>query len=58
MSARKLAVGAAIAVSVVAFIALRAQTFVMFQGVNPLAAIAAVIVAVVGIVWLKKTAKP
>jgi hypothetical protein len=51
------AIGAVIFLVSILTTALAAETYLTFQSINPAAAIAAVAVAIIGIAWLKKTAK-
>jgi hypothetical protein len=56
LSNKNSAIGAALAlVSVIAFLVLFTLTYPTLQGINPTAAFAAITVAVIGIVWFKKT---
>jgi hypothetical protein len=58
VSSRKIAVGAVLVVSLVVLAALLMQTYALLQDFNPIAAMAAILVIVIGTVWLVKTAKP
>ncbi len=55
MSSKSFAIGAVIVLSIVSCITLLAETYMALQAVNPVAILAAVTVALVGIAWLKKT---
>jgi hypothetical protein len=46
-----------IAISLATLIALFAETYATLQNINPVAAIAAATVVLIGLVWFKKTAK-
>ena len=43
--------------SLIAFVVLFAEAYATLQSVNPIAAVAAAVVAVIGIIWFKKTSK-
>jgi hypothetical protein len=56
LSNRTLAIGTAIVlVSLVTCLALVAESYAIVQSINPIAAIAAITVALIGIAWFKKT---
>jgi len=57
LSNKNLAVGTVIVLVSFVAAALVAETYVTLQAINPIAALAAVTVALIGIAWLKKTAK-
>ena len=57
LGSRKIAFGAVLAVSLVGLAALLTQVFSVLQGINPIAAAAAVMVSVVGTIWLVRTAR-
>jgi hypothetical protein len=54
---RNLTVGAIALVSLIALIAFFTETYAALQYINPAAAIASVAVAIIGIIWFRKTAK-
>jgi L-arabinose isomerase len=54
---RNIAVGTAILLSLITLAAFFALVFSTLQAINPAAAMAAIVVALVGILWFKKTAK-
>jgi hypothetical protein len=57
LSNKNIAVGATILVSMIAFITLLTETYMTFRGFDPVAIAAAIIVAVIGLVWFRKTIK-
>ena len=57
MSTKSIAIGIAIVVVSIIGVAIT-EPYVIMHGINPAAALAAVTVAVIGVMWLKKTAKP
>ena len=57
MSTKKIAISAVIVVSIITFVTLLAETYMTLQGFNPAAAIAAITVAVIGVMWFKKAAR-
>jgi len=57
MSNKIIAFGTVILFVSIVAIALAAETYLTLQAVNPVAAIAAVTVALIGIAWLHKTAR-
>ncbi|MGA3290984.1 MAG: hypothetical protein ABSD42_12175 [Candidatus Bathyarchaeia archaeon] len=57
MSNKNVASTVIVVVSLIALIALFTENYVTLQDINPAAAIAAVTVALIGIMWFKKTAK-
>ena len=58
MSNKNLAIGTLIILVAIITAGLLAETFLTLQGINPIGVLAAAVIAVVGVVWLKKTAKP
>ena len=58
MSNKNIAISAVILFSIATFVTLLAEAYMTLQGINPVAVIAAITVALIGIVWFKKTAKP
>jgi hypothetical protein len=58
MGNKNIAIGTVLVLVSIVTIALVAETFLTLQGINPIAALAAVTVAVIGIAWFKKTVKP
>ena len=58
MSNKNFAIGTLIVLVSIVTVGLLAEAFLTLQGINPIAALAAITVAVIGVVWLKKTAKP
>ena len=56
MSNRNIAIGTAIILFSTITITLISETYLALQGINPLAAIAALTVAIIGVAWFKKTA--
>ena len=58
MSNKNFAIGTLIVLVSIVTIGLLAEALLTLQGINPIAALAAITVAVIGVVWLKKTAKP
>ena len=57
LSNKNVAISAVILVSIITFVALLGETYVALQGINPAAALAAVAVVLVGILWFRKAAK-
>ena len=58
MSNKHIAIGTVIIfVSLITCLAFFTATFAALQGINPTAAIVAITVAVIGILWFKKTTK-
>jgi heme/copper-type cytochrome/quinol oxidase subunit 2 len=58
LSNKTIAVGTAIIIiSLITLAALSAEIYGTLQSINPIAAAAAVTVAIIGIIWLKKTTK-
>jgi hypothetical protein len=57
LSNKNLAIGTLIVLVCFAAAALVAETYLALQTVNPIAALAAIIVAFIGIAWLKKTTR-
>lgn len=58
MNNKNVAIGTVIIlVSVITFIAFFTETYTTLLSINPAAAMVAITVAVIGIVWFKKTAK-
>ncbi len=55
MSSKHIAISAVIIVSIVTFLALLEETYVVLQAINPIAVAAAITVALIGIAWFKKT---
>ncbi len=55
MSTKKIAISAVILVSIITFVTLLAETYMRLQVINPVAVIAAITVAIIGIAWFKKT---
>lgn len=55
LSSKNIAIGAVIIVSIITFITLLGEMYVTLQAVNPIAVIAAITVAIIGIAWLRKT---
>jgi hypothetical protein len=56
LSNKTVALGTAvILVSIITLVAIVTETYVTLQGINPVATIAAVTVAIIGIAWFKKT---
>jgi hypothetical protein len=55
LSTKNIAIGAVILVSIISFISLLGETYIALQSINPIAIIAAVTVAFIGIIWFKKT---
>ena len=55
MSNKNVVISAVIIVSIIAFITLLEETFMTLQAINPIAIIAALTVAVIGIAWFRKT---
>jgi hypothetical protein len=54
---KNLSFGTAIVLVLIASIGFLGKGFFAVESINPIAAIAAIIVALIGVVWLKKTAK-
>ncbi len=58
MSNKNIAIGTVvILVSLITCLSFFTATFATLQGINPTAVIAAITVAVIGILWFKKTTK-
>jgi len=58
LSSKIIALGTVIIViSLVTLAALSAEIYATLQSINPIAALAAVIVAVAGLIWFRKTRK-
>ncbi len=57
VSNKALAVNTAIIILLIALAAILTETYTAVQVVNPVAALAAVTVALIGVVWFKKTSK-
>jgi hypothetical protein len=57
VSNKALAVNTAIIILLITLAAILTETYTSVQVVNPVAALAAVTVALVGVVWFKKTSK-
>jgi hypothetical protein len=57
LSNKNLAVGTLIVLVSFVAVALLAEIYLTLQAVNPIAVLAAVTVALIGIAWLKKTTK-
>jgi hypothetical protein len=57
LSNKSIAISAVIVVSIITFVSLLVEACLAFQGINPVAVIAAIAVAVLGIAWFKKTVK-
>jgi heme/copper-type cytochrome/quinol oxidase subunit 2 len=58
LSNKTIAVGTVIiAISLITLAALSAEVYATLQSINPVAAAAAVAVAVIGLIWFKKTSK-
>ena len=58
MSNKNIAIGTVvILVSLITCLAFFTATYATLQGINPTAAIAAITVAVIGIIWFKKTVR-
>lgn len=55
MSNKNIAICAVIVVSIITFVTLLAETYMRLQGINTVAVIAAITVAIIGIAWFKKT---
>jgi len=55
VSNKNVVISAVIIVSIIAFITLLEETFMTLQAINPIAIIAALTVAVIGIAWFRKT---
>jgi hypothetical protein len=55
LNSKNVAINAVIIGSIITFITLLGNTYVTIQGVNPIAVIASITVALVGIAWFKKT---
>ena len=58
MSNRYLAIGTVIVLVAIVMVGFLADAYLMLIGINPIAAIAAIAVAVIGIAWFRKTVKP
>jgi uncharacterized membrane protein len=57
VSSKNIAISAAVIVSIITFITLFGETYMTLQAINPIAIIAAVTVAVIGIAWFRKTVR-
>jgi hypothetical protein len=55
VSSKNIAISAVIILSIIIFITLLGETYMTLQAINPIAIIAAITVAVIGIAWFKKT---
>jgi hypothetical protein len=55
LSNKNAAIGAVILVSSITLVTLFAELYMTLQAINPIAAIAAITVAIIGIAWFKKT---
>jgi hypothetical protein len=58
MSNKNLAIGTLIVLVAIITAGLLAETVLTLQGINPIGVLAAAVIAVIGVAWLKKTAKP
>jgi hypothetical protein len=58
MSNKKFAISTAIVLFLIVSVGFSAQIILAHEGINPVGAITAVTVAVIGIAWFKKTVKP
>jgi hypothetical protein len=58
LSSKNLAIGTIVLLfSLIAFLSFFSSTYEKMQSLNPIAVIGALTVAVIGIIWFKKTAK-
>jgi hypothetical protein len=55
VSSKNIAISAVILFSIITFITLLGETYMALQSINPVAIIAAITVAFIGIIWFKKT---
>lgn len=58
MSNKNLAIGTFIVLAAIITAGLLAETFLTLQGINPIGVLAAAVITVIGVAWLKKSAKP
>ena len=58
MSNKNIAIGTAAVLILIIAITIASKTNTTIQSINPLAAITAITVAIIGLAWFKKTAKP
>jgi len=54
VSSKNIAISAVIVVSIITFTAILGETYMTLQAINPIAIIAAIMVAIIGIAWFKK----
>jgi hypothetical protein len=54
LNSKYITIGAVIIVSIITFITLLGDTYIILQGINPIALLGAIAVAVIGITWFKK----
>jgi hypothetical protein len=54
LNCKYITISAVIIVSIITFITLVGETYITLQGINPIALLAAIAVAAIGITWFKK----
>jgi len=54
LSSKNFALSAVIIASIITLVTFLGQLFMTFQEINPIAVFAAIIVALIGVVWFKK----
>jgi hypothetical protein len=57
LSNKNLAIGTAIVLVLIVSVSFLGEGFLAVESINPIAAFAAITVALIGVVWLKKAAK-